>query len=299
VADPDRAKRPGSDWLFAKIYGGVATLDRALVEAIAPFLRDVRAKGSVRRWFFLRYADPAWHLRLRLYGDARRLWSDVAPRLFEAIRGVRGIVHRVTIDTYDPEVDRYGGEDALTLAEQVFDADSDAALALVRCSPAHERWRVALLAMDWLLNDFGFSLSDKHAVVAIGRDAQAANLGAGKALLRQLGERFRAERIGLERLVARPREAEPVAAAALERRSRAVAPLTAQLRGLERSGALTVSRKDLAHTFLHMSANRVLRGSPNAQELVLHDLLARLYEGQAARKAAARNADQAANATER
>jgi len=40
---------------------------------------------------------------------------------------------------------------------------------------------------------------------------------------------------------------------------------------------------ELAASFLHMSINRILRSAHRAQELVLYDFLARLYQSASAR----------------
>lgn len=46
---------------------------------------------------------------------------------------------------------------------------------------------------------------------------------------------------------------------------------------------LTQSTDGLVHSYVHMHVNRMIRSSQRAQELVLYDLLRRLYDGQAAR----------------
>jgi hypothetical protein len=57
----------------------------------------------------------------------------------------------------------------------------------------------------------------------------------------------------------------------------------AELRSGVRAGRLTVPRAELAVGYLHMHANRLLRSAHRAQELILYDFLARLYESRAAR----------------
>jgi len=49
-------------------------------------------------------------------------------------------------------------------------------------------------------------------------------------------------------------------------------------------GALICGLNELAASFLHMHANRLLRSAPRAQELALYDLLARLYRSRRARR---------------
>ena len=102
------SRRPGDDWLYLQLYCGMATLDRVLVELVAPLIRELRADGAIKHWFFIRYDEGGWHMRLRLRGEARTLWTQVAPRTLAASSSMRGLVHRIALDTYDPEVERYG-----------------------------------------------------------------------------------------------------------------------------------------------------------------------------------------------
>ena len=55
------------------------------------------------------------------------------------------------------------------------------------------------------------------------------------------------------------------------------------LRQLDRSGQLTISPAGIASSLLHMHLNRLLRGNNVAQELVICDFLARLYEARGRR----------------
>jgi len=282
---PERSKRPGEDWLYAKVYCGVATADRVLVEAVAPLVRELRKEGLIDRWFFLRYGDPDWHLRLRLHGEPSVLWQSVAPRLFTALEGARHLVQRHALDTYDPEVERYGGEEAMTIAEALFDADSEAALSIVerfRTDP-NARWKLALVGMDAWLTDLGFTVEEKRAIVALAREGQAGRFVSGHELTRQLGRVYRTRRSEVDELLSRPPESYAAGVAAIQKRSVLVSRLTPRLRELEKHDELTTPRADIAVSHLHMWANRLLRGSANAQELVLYEFLHRAYGSAIAR----------------
>jgi hypothetical protein len=69
----------------------------------------------------------------------------------------------------------------------------------------------------------------------------------------------------------------------LQRRSQRLAPVMAELKSCARVGRLTMPLPELAVSYLHMHANRLLRWAHRAQELVLYDFLARLDESRAAR----------------
>lgn len=291
VQEPgERVFTPGSEWLYAKIYAGAAGLDQVLREAVAPVVAEALGSGDAEGWFFIRYADPDNHLRLRFGGDGTRLLARVAPRLHAALEPLRelGVVWKVMHDTYQREVERYGGGEAMALGEALFQADSEAVLAILQAysgdAAADARWRLAALGMDLLLDDLGLDAEAKLALLQKLRTGFLAEFGGEGPFERQLGDRFRAERRALEALLDPAQEAGALAegVAALRRRSVAIRPLAERLR--ERAGMDgTPALPDLAGSYLHMHANRLLRGAARAQELVLYDFLARVHESRLAR----------------
>ena len=68
-----RTFAPGSEWLYAKLYTGSATVDQLLREVVSPLIAKVLRSGAADQWFFTRYCDPDWHVRLRFHGEPARL----------------------------------------------------------------------------------------------------------------------------------------------------------------------------------------------------------------------------------
>ena len=288
---------PGSDWLYAKLYTGAAVADQVLCELVRPLTEGLLKSGAIESWFFIRYADPDWHLRLRFQGAPERLLQEALPALQAAAQPffADGRLWRLQLDTYEREVERYGGDVGMPLAEQLFYADSETALEIIEAlepgdAGLDERWRLTLCGMDGLLNDLGFDLPAKHTLLAAVRKGFAKEFRADEAFIGQLGDRFRKERKDLAALL------DPASATdhllwpgieILKRRSRLAAVALAELQAAAQSGRLSVSLADLAASLLHMHANRLLRSAARAQEMVLYDFLARLYESQLARAAAA------------
>jgi thiopeptide-type bacteriocin biosynthesis protein len=292
ISPVSRSFPPGSEWLYARIYTGTASADRLLSEAVAPLVQRVMAAGHAERWFFLRYGDPSWHLRLRFQGHPRRLRDEVLPALKAALEPALrdGSVWRLQLDTYEREVERYGGPEGVVLAERLFQEDSQAALGLLEGCVGDEgeeaRWRLTLLGMDLLLADLGLSLEARTAVVERAREAFGQEFRVTAAFERQLGERFRQERGALEALLAGTSSEEDPWAAGVEvlrERSARLVPVATALREAERAGRLSASLAELAPSYLHMHANRMLRSAARAQELVLYDFLGRLYRSRLAR----------------
>jgi thiopeptide-type bacteriocin biosynthesis protein len=288
-----RSFPPGSEWLYVKLYTGPATADRILRDVVRPVTAEALGAGAADRWFFLRYADPDHHLRLRFHGDPGRLQAEVWPALRQALAPLLadGWVWKVQLDTYEREVERYGGAAGMELAEQLFQADSEVVLAvadvLAEDAAGDGRWRLALRGMDLLLDDLDLDLAARRDVLRRLRDDFAREFGASGDLRHQLGDRYRHERQRLEALFAanhHPDERLTPGLAALRRRSERLALVVARLRACDRAGRLTLPIPELAPSYLHLHANRMLRSSQRAQEMVLYDFLYRLYESQAARR---------------
>ncbi|HEX3477618.1 MAG TPA: lantibiotic dehydratase C-terminal domain-containing protein, partial [Kofleriaceae bacterium] len=100
------------------------------------------------------------------------------------------------------------------------------------------------------------------------------------------GDKYRKERVPLATLLDRAQDADSDLAPGLDRiaaRSAANAPIVAELRAAEQRGQLTAPLVELVPSYIHMHVNRMVRSAQRAHELVLYDLLVRLYESQVAR----------------
>jgi thiopeptide-type bacteriocin biosynthesis protein len=284
----------GSEWLYAKLYTGAGTADRVLNHVVGPLVRSSVASGAADAWFFIRYADPDWHLRLRLHGEPGRLHAEVLPGLEAAVTPLleTGQLWRMQLDTYEREVERYGGDRGIELAEQVFAADSDAVLAIMEPLSGDAgldlRWRLALRGIDLLFDDLGLTLEEKRYVARRAREGFGREFAIDGNFRSQVSQRYRADRSRLEAMLdARQALPGPLAAGleALRQRSLQLAPVTAELRRLSQDGSLSATLADLATSYAHMHVNRLLRSAQRAQELVLYELLDRAYSAQAGRRA--------------
>jgi thiopeptide-type bacteriocin biosynthesis protein len=286
---------PGSDWLYLKVYTGPVTADRLLVDELAPLAQRAVAAGFADSWHYLRYGDPDFHVRVRLHGEPQTLASVVLPGLLEeADRMVAaGLAWRVVLDTYEREIERYGGTDAITLAESAFHTDSEAVVAGLALLPAgdeaaRDRWCLAVASVAALLRSLGLDEQRMTAVVAGLRAAYGAEQRVDADRRRELARRLRAERPRLEPMVdaalsgANGSVTQPALAAILAPLAE-LAPVGMQLAELEREGRLEAGFEEIAASLAHMHVNRLLRADARAHELRIHDALERLLASRAAR----------------
>jgi lantibiotic biosynthesis protein len=288
-----RSFPPGSEWLYVKLYTGTATADVLLREVVAPVVREAVGSGVADSWFFIRYGDPEWHLRLRFHGDPRELHSRVLPALGDAAAPLLEDrrLWRLQLDTYEREVERYGGPEGIGLTERLFGVDSEAVLDLLELLEGDEgadvRWRLTLLGIDRLLADLGLDAAGKLAVLERMSRSFWREFKGDKNMRIQLDQRLRGDRKSLALLLDGDPEASAPFAPALalfDRRSRDFAPIVAEMARLESEGRLTSSVREMAASFVHMHVNRFIRSAARAHEMVLYDFLHQLYASREARQ---------------
>ena len=278
---------PGSEWLYVKLYCGSAGADGLLIDVLEPAVRAALESGACDRWFFLRFGDPRDHLRLRLHGDPARLRGEVLASLLEAAERSmeEGHAWKLQLDTYEREVERYGGPLGIGPVERLFWADSEAVLEMLGMleegdAGSEERWRLALRGMDVLFDDLGLDPAARRRLAGRMRDGLSREVREDADLKRAMGERFRKISRELAALLDGTSDAEsPLEPGfqVLRRRSERSAEALDELKALERGGRLTRPLATLAESIAHMHVNRMLRSAQRRQELVLYDFLGRLY----------------------
>jgi thiopeptide-type bacteriocin biosynthesis protein len=265
---------PGSEWLFAKLYVSRTLED----EVLAGRLRELTSRRLVDEWFFVRYSDPEWHLRVRFRGEPQPLLRDVLPLLTqwanELIRD--GSCRRWALDTYEQEIDRFGGQDGMRRAEALFAADSQAVvdlLELVQTRKARfDRGLLAVLTVDALLDGFGL---DGQARFQWCRDQVRTRHEASRE--------YRQWKAPLRRMLAdadflQSMPSGPEIAAILNRLRGAGATFGRTIRELEAASRLTGRGTELYQSVVHLHLNRFL-GRDSAAESRVIALLWRVREG--------------------
>ncbi|MBW9173852.1 lantibiotic dehydratase [Clostridium estertheticum] len=122
---PTRLKLPFDDWLYFKLYGTSSSDDELIAFFISEYFHDLVDSQKIEKYFFMRYADPEQHIRLRINAKQSNL-LEIYPNLQQWFRSLieKGIITHIAIDSYDREIERYGGSNLMDVAENVFYADS-------------------------------------------------------------------------------------------------------------------------------------------------------------------------------
>jgi lantibiotic biosynthesis protein len=272
VAREGRLRPPGSDWLYLKLYGPREDEDELLAGPIRELAEAAVSEGLATGWFFLRYGDPDPHLRLRLRGEPEPLTSRLLPRVCAWAGGLvaAGGRDRFAIDTYEREVERYGGPEGMAAAEDLFAADSRCVTALLgrrQDGLGLDPVALAVLTTDDLLG--GLGLDPRRRLEWYG--GRVADRRAS-------GPEHRRRKAALRPLVADPRQLASVPGGRavldhLAERRAALAPVARRLAQLTADQEHDPLLHDLAASFVHLHCNRLLGTDPAAERLVLGLLL--------------------------
>ncbi len=260
---------PGSDWLYLKLYGGQPLFDQLIAGPIREFCEYVLAEGFATRWFFLRYLDPDPHIRLRFSGAPIALTSRLFPALCDWATQLlaNGYCNRFSFDTYDREVERYGGEQGIELAESVFFADSVAVASYKALtgqgSGTSESENLTVLTVDNLLAGLGLSESDRLAWLR-DRVTWRAEVGP-EYRLRRTVLRETLGNVGRQPL----NQEESPLYSALRSAREALGGSGKLLASFALESKLTQANANLLTSFVHMHCNRMLGVDPGAEKIVL------------------------------
>lgn len=282
---------PGSRWLYFKIYTGIKTADEVATRTLLPLLRELYEAKLIDDWFFIRYTDPDFHLRLRLLVARPEHYAAIFARIGSSVEPLvdNGAVVKVVCDTYVREIERYGAG-TMEAVERLFGIDSRAVLELldrVAEEPADRRetvrWQLALLLLDDAMTAFGKEPEEKLRLFSNMAGNFKQEFGfTSHPFTRQINDKYRRYRAEIEKglSVREPFAAyEPV----LCRRRAELERVAAEILRIKAEDAAPPSTDELLGSIAHMTMNRWFRTGNRQFELVVYDFLSKYFESSVAR----------------
>lgn len=274
-----RRRPPGSEWLYLKLYCPKYREDDLIGDYLLAFAGNAIAAELADSWFFLRYADPDGHIRVRFHGLPDRLSTHLfghACRWADNMMG-QGICTRMAIETYDREIERFGGVEGTALSERLFHEDSNAVARLVgilksdQWKDADARTALFALTIDDLLGSLG--LTDEQREAWYKERASDTRHG---------GSEYRRLKTGLRTAVGDVRKwlaGMPSGAGieeCLNRRKRALSGIGKEFGELSDARLLTQPLASLCISYVHLHLNRL---GATGEEAMLLELLSRVRSG--------------------
>jgi thiopeptide-type bacteriocin biosynthesis protein len=268
---------PGSEWLYLKLYCGSKTADQILAHNIQPIVHKLLQEQAITKWFFIRYNDPDFHIRLRMHLSSTESYNRVMQQLLQHFSESveQKLVSKIMTDTYTRELERYGNN-TIDIAENLFWIDSEMKLQFLFATEGDEReelrWLWGMKNVNWLLDCFSYSLGQKEQFMKGLKEAYSAEFNMNKYLGQQVNKKYNQYRGKIEALFTTGgSELLPLEMFAYyEMRTR---DLHMQLAALKNPDGID----GLMSSYIHMLLNRLFISEPRLQEMVLYDFLYKAY----------------------
>lgn len=282
----------GTQWIYYKMYCGHKTADTILQSAIYPLVQQLLKEKMIDSFFFIRYSDPHFHLRLRFHvADIDKL-SHVLKLVKEYTQPFlkQRLIWNIQNDIYKRELNRYGYQ-TIEQAENLFYYDSIAVLKFLELtegdSREHLRWQWAVRAIDEWLNAFEYTAAQKFSLIEVIKISFHNEFKADKFLREQLSNKYRKQKNDIEAImdygIIETSELFPLIEI-LKEKSLAIQPIAYQLKEMEAGQKLIPSINELMPSYIHMLVNRIVTSSPRQHELVIYDILYNYYRSAIARE---------------
>lgn len=281
----------GDEWLYYKIYCGPKTADEILTQIVKPLTEEFLLNGIIDKWFFIRYADPNKHLRVRFHYNKTKHILVIINTINKLIKPYveQNLVNNILIDTYKRELERYGNE-SIELAEELFFHDSEMSVNFLDLIEGDEgeviRWLFSLRAIDSLLTDFNYSDTEKLKQMEMLKVGFGNEFGMNKSLRLQLDKKFRKNRPLINDIFNDKfcnENIQPLLDV-LEKKSKKNMSVVSELLNREKENYLERSLNDLMGSYIHMLMNRLFKSKQRMHEMVIYDFLYRYYKSDIAKK---------------
>jgi len=284
-----RSFHPGEEWVYYKIYTGPKTADLLLTELVNPIAESLISDNIIDKWFYIRYQDPKFHLRVRFKTSDLTNVGKIMIRFTSKAHSYikEGLIWKLQLDTYDREVERYGLK-TMEVSETLFFHDSTMItnlLNLIDDSDEGEklRWLFSLKAIDTFLDDFSLSEDHKLYIIEQMKISFCSEFNMNKHLKKQLDKKFIAYRTDIDDFMT-----------TTINNAGELLPIYHLLDTKSKSSKLlakdiisSADKNNLDHFFtshIHMIMNRIFRSNNRLFEMVIYYFLFKNYKAAIGKK---------------
>ena len=282
---------PGSKWVYFKLYTGYKTSDDLLIKDISIILDRLWKFDLIEKWFYIRYSDPDFHLRIRFLLKNDSCFGDVVNIIYKRLSVLinNKLIWKVQIDTYSQELERYECN-LMNESEYLFYIDSECILSIIKCirkcNNENYRWMIALKIIDCFLSDFKLQLEEKYEIVEYLSFLFKREFGFNQYNSKQFNSKYRFNKNIVESVLDNTIADQYFFSMCnlITVKSQKVEQLMSNfMRKLEKDKKAENRMTNFIYSHIHMSLNRLFISQSRMYELVLYDFLKRYYASQIAR----------------
>jgi len=280
----------GSEWLYYKIYCGIKTSDLLLKQPLRQCIEELIDLRQIHGCFFIRYADPDFHIRLRFHLIDEKFIAEIIKVFNKHLSSfeANGLIRKIQIDTYIREIERYDPL-LIKMAEGLFMNDSAATISMMVVVEDDEdlRWNFAIRSIDSFLEDFELNLSQKYSLMELLKNSYEAEFNANSQLKNQINIKYRKHTTKIEGLLnmsASQNSLPDTLSKILLLRGLKDKEYILAIKEIIASGSSQRSANELLSSYVHMIINRIFRSNQRMHELVIYSYLWKYYKSALARE---------------
>jgi len=182
---------PGEEWLYFEIYCRPTCSNAILMKLEHGFLPDI--KKRLKRWFFIRYNQPAYHIRMRLHLIKTTDIGNITTALSELLAAEihSGIISDLQLKTYRRETERYGAS-RMREVEDCFYKDSAFVMQLIKLeSPIDILYQLSMTLLEDSCKAAGLSIETQLNFVSRMADNFAKELNSSPEAFKKINQAYK------------------------------------------------------------------------------------------------------------
>lgn len=267
------------EWLYFKLYGGAILLEDLLLRKIWPLLSAYVYKEEISALFFVRYADPEYHLRIRFKCPTLDIFINLIREVDGLLKPyVKTSLIKVKVACYEREINRYSCY-PMDVVEELFAVSSSSIInCLVKASRESEYLFIGGLLGIWTFEAFNIDSNIAQSLSKKWSSNMLEDLNCNKNFSRAINKEFHKYKRSLELATNQKFEDFETLNASwiseiyelyIEQIQSTLGELKQRKNGIE----------SFISSFLHMTYNRLFMGNSRILEAVVYTFLSKLYAG--------------------
>lgn len=273
---------PADEWIYYKFYGGPNVCQKLLITQIHDLVRYFLSNNVIDLFFFIRYSDPDYHLRVRLHLKDKDYVGRVIEKINSRIRPLMqiGTLNYAVLDTYKREFVRYG-EPTMCFAESLFFLDSIFVINCHRLQVENEPWLISTAFINRILDIFQFDAVEKLNICKNSTERFSTEFNLPKQQKRLMDLKYRYYQMDIESCLLSSESLESYGVL-LERYLDEITPIINKI--IETKNEMREPTLiSFAISIIHMHFNRMFQEQARGYEFVVYYFLFKAYKSHHAR----------------
>lgn len=154
------------DWFALHIHIDKPSQDTFIIDNLYPFVKHLKDKGDIEKYFLMRYIKQGDILKLRLfrndenYAEIYSILKNWSPHVRQTTE-----VSDYEFVSYEPEFFRYGGKNTINEIEAFFEYDTNLAVNIIENDFKFDRPYIVAISIMYLFEMFSISNEERMEIV--------------------------------------------------------------------------------------------------------------------------------------